>query len=132
MSMDVKDAPWLRANAPIYTILDDSFDQSYRIDRMKVVQKTYFGKTASQLLDTAKLCQTLYGWHIYVTPVYGHELMVFLEDRPFGSGGVIRDVLTLVSSNTILARLYCSDHALQQLAQLAAKLQAEKALLAVH
>ena len=100
---------------------------------MKHLQKTYFGKTASQLLDTAKICQTLYGtWHVYVTPVYGHELMVFLEDRPYVSGGVTRDVLTLVSGNIIFARLYCSNRALHQLAQLSADLQAKKATLAAH
>lgn len=100
---------------------------------MKHLQKTCFGKTASQLLDTAKMGQTPDGtWQVYVTPVIGHELMVFLEDRPYVSGGVTRDVLTLVSGTIIFARLYCSSRALRQLAQLSADLQAKRASLVDH
>lgn len=84
------------------------------------MQVTIKGKTASGILKTAKIVQMRAGnWEVVVS--HPHECCAMIGERADGWGGTVADVLVLVDSDGLVARLEMSGRALAKMTALEAQ-----------
>ena len=81
------------------------------------IVKTFKGKTAGGILNTAKVCEMRAG-NYEVVVSYPHECSATIGERSNERGGRVYDVLVLSDVNGVVARMEMSDKALTRMESL--------------